>query len=259
MKNKQHTWGTVVGTIALLAAPVGVVLIAPGLAGAAHTVSTVEPDNDKVCQPQSDHIQVNGNVTEVVYTAPAGMLVASYCVKAGSANQGDGPVYVTVSPPAASVTIRHPSGKELSHYTVTLVAAPTTSTPSTTSTSPTTLSTPTTSTPPVTTPQSTAAAEEQEQAVEQDVEVKGEQATQPQVKGKGQAQETQAQETQVEVAGRQAEVPTVITAGVSGDSGVAETPVWALALGAAGAALLVIAVVLARVARVRRGGAHAAR
>ncbi|UUZ59181.1 hypothetical protein [Nocardioides sp. B-3] len=52
-------------------------------------------------------------------------------MKAGSAQQGNGPVNVVVDPPAASVTITHPSGKDISHYTVTLVPTPTpTPTPS---------------------------------------------------------------------------------------------------------------------------------
>lgn len=62
-----------------------------------------------------------GDPETVEYTAPAGFLVAGYCVKAGSANQGDGPVFVTVDPPKKTVTITHPTGKAVSHYSVLLV------------------------------------------------------------------------------------------------------------------------------------------
>ncbi|WP_165821023.1 hypothetical protein [Nocardioides gansuensis] len=100
----------------------------------------------------------------------------------------------------------------------------------------------------------TPVAGEQEEAAEDDVEVKDEQPVkQPQ------AQE-QVQEAQPEVAGTQAEIPTVVNAGLSGDSQApAEVPLWALGLGAAGLAFLAIALILSRVVRARRGGAHAAR
>src|SRR5215218_1341903 len=52
----------------------------------------------------------------VAATAPAGFLIDGYCVKAGSSNQGDGPVMVPVNPPQATVTISYPGGKAVSHY-----------------------------------------------------------------------------------------------------------------------------------------------
>jgi hypothetical protein len=58
------------------------------------------------------------------YTAPDGFLVAEYCVKAGSANQGEGPVFVLVEPNAAFVVIDHPTVNSISHFMVRLVPEP---------------------------------------------------------------------------------------------------------------------------------------
>jgi hypothetical protein len=77
-------------------------------------------------------ISTSGDPTSVTVTAPAGFLISGYCVKAGSENSGDGPVNVVVDPPQASVTITYPGGKAVSHYSYTLVAAPTTTTTTTT-------------------------------------------------------------------------------------------------------------------------------
>ncbi len=66
----------------------------------------------------SGKIDVSGSHTSLVIDAPADHLITGYCVKAGSANQGYGPEYVTVDPAAESVTITHSSGKDISHYAV---------------------------------------------------------------------------------------------------------------------------------------------
>lgn len=91
----------------------------------------VQADNDQVCEGLSTgHIEVTGDQTSITITAPEGMLIASYCVKAGSANQeGGGPETYPVDPPASSVTIAHSSGKEISHYSVSYVAKPPVSPP----------------------------------------------------------------------------------------------------------------------------------
>lgn len=60
----------------------------------------------------------------VLYTAPAGYLVDKYCVKAGSTQQGNGPLIVEVAPPASSVTIDYPNKDSISHYVVHLITAP---------------------------------------------------------------------------------------------------------------------------------------
>jgi len=80
----------------------------------------------KVCPENQDgygkHLPGTRSNT-LVYTAPAGFLVGSYCVKAGSANQGEGPVIRQVNPPKAKVTIDHPTKDSISHYSVKLVPA----------------------------------------------------------------------------------------------------------------------------------------
>lgn len=93
--------------------------------------------NDGVCQPQTDHLFPSGDIGEITVTAPEGKLISGYCVKAGSAQQGNGPEYVTLDPPAESVTITHSSGKDISHYIVFYVDKPTTTTiPEVTTTAP---------------------------------------------------------------------------------------------------------------------------
>jgi hypothetical protein len=116
--------------LAVLAAAFATVALtaAPGFAGT----------NDQVCPPgDSGQIDAGGTDASITITAPAGFLISGYCVKAGSVQQGNGPEFVTVDPPQASVTITHSSGKGISHYSYTLVAAPTTTTtggPTTTTT-----------------------------------------------------------------------------------------------------------------------------
>lgn len=84
-------------------------------------------------------IDVADGTESVSFVAPPGSLITGYCVKAGSAKQGLGPEYVTVDPPAHSVTITHSSGKDISHFSVSLVedVSPTpTPTPTPTTTTP---------------------------------------------------------------------------------------------------------------------------
>lgn len=85
------------------------------------------PSNPGVCQPQDQHQTPSSTTAQVTVTAPAGQLISGYCVKAGSAQQGNGPEYVTIDPPATQVTITHSSGKDISHYVVSYVPATTTS------------------------------------------------------------------------------------------------------------------------------------
>lgn len=87
----------------------------------------------QVCVDNGTKVEPADGVKSVTVTAPDGHLISGYCVKAGSVNQGLGPEYVTVDPPAASVTITHSSGKDISHYTVTYVEG---ETPPTTTTVP---------------------------------------------------------------------------------------------------------------------------
>ena len=98
-----------------------------------------------VCPPgDSGKIDVPGDKLSVTVSAPAGYLISSYCVKAGSVQGGTGgPVNVVVDPPQKTVTITYPSGKAISHYSLTYVAVtpPTSPPPSTTTKPPTSTTT----------------------------------------------------------------------------------------------------------------------
>lgn len=85
-----------------------------------------------------------GNPKSVEISAPAGNVITMYCVKAGSEQQGNGPLYFKVDPPTQTVTITYPDGKEISHYSYSYEPVPTpTPTPT-----PTPEPTPTPTTPP---------------------------------------------------------------------------------------------------------------
>lgn len=108
--------------------------------------------NDGVCTGlDSGKIDVVGSHKSVTVTAPAGYLIDGYCVKAGSIQQGNGPEYVDVDPPVASITFEHSSGKDISHYAVSYVTIPSTTTTSTLAPTTTTTVTSTTSTLPTST------------------------------------------------------------------------------------------------------------
>ena len=120
------------------------------LAGGFALISSAPAAASEVCGPlDSGKIDTSGDPATVTVTAPEGKLIDGYCVKAGSSKQGDGPVYVDVDPPVKTITFGHPSGKDVSHYSVSYTDAP----PPTTSTTTTTTEPPpvTTLPPPVTT------------------------------------------------------------------------------------------------------------
>lgn len=84
------------------------------------------PNNGQVCAPlDSGKIDVpEGTGPRLTITAPKGFLIAEFCVKAGSANQGEGPQYVGMLAPTPEWTIEHTSGKDISHYSVRYVPVP---------------------------------------------------------------------------------------------------------------------------------------
>ncbi|MHA7284370.1 excalibur calcium-binding domain-containing protein [Arthrobacter sp. TMS2-4] len=85
---------------------------------------------EQVCgEGTSGKVDVTGAHSTLTITAPEGQLIASYCVKAGSSNQGEGPEIVELPTPLAEVPISHTSGKDISHYSYTLVPAPVVVTP----------------------------------------------------------------------------------------------------------------------------------
>jgi LPXTG-motif cell wall-anchored protein len=105
-------------------------------------VETQAPVEEKVCDElDSTKIDLKAGNTTFEIIADEGYLITGYCVKAGSALQGDGPEYVEVDPPQESVIIEHSTGKDISHYSFSQELAPTT--PPTT---------PPATTPPATTP-----------------------------------------------------------------------------------------------------------
>lgn len=115
------------------------------------TAATADPPHDGVC-PQggewTGHFDGN-DLHEITVNAPPGLLIVEICVKAGSANQGDGPEFTLFNPGVTSVTFTHSSGKEISHYSLRKVpvTTTTTSTSSTSTTSTTVLETTTTTAP----------------------------------------------------------------------------------------------------------------
>jgi LPXTG-motif cell wall-anchored protein len=117
---------TVLGASALLLAGLmgsPAAAFAAPIAGA--PVAATPSGGESTC-PKDGKIDVTGEHLTLEVTAEPGYLITGYCVKAGSDKQGDGPVDVVVDPPAATVTISHPSGKAISHYTlVTVKAEPT--------------------------------------------------------------------------------------------------------------------------------------
>lgn len=117
-----------------------------------HMASASAANEGQVCDGlSSGKVDVSGSHTTVTVTAPDGFLIDEYCVKAGSINQGLGPVYVQVDPPQASVTFGYPDGKDISHWSVHWIPVETTTTtsgPSTTTSSPSSTSSTTATTAP---------------------------------------------------------------------------------------------------------------
>ena len=131
------------GAALLLAGAAALFGAAPAAALETPVPSPSAPPVEKVCD-DSGKIDVGGSHPTLEISAPDGYVITEYCVKAGSAVQGDGPEYVLVDPPQQTVTIEHSTGKDISHYSFSYEPASTT--PPTT---------PPASTPPVTTPPAT--------------------------------------------------------------------------------------------------------
>lgn len=66
----------------------------------------------------SGKVDTTGDPSSVTVTAPAGSLIAGYCVKAGSRKSGAGTEYVELEEPVAELVIAHSSGKAVSHYSL---------------------------------------------------------------------------------------------------------------------------------------------
>jgi hypothetical protein len=106
----------------ILALLIAVVLVSWGTAALSRADAV---ENDQVCSGlDSGKIDTTGDPGSVTLTAPDGQLITGYCVKAGSEQSGDGPVYVNLDEPQQSVTITYPGGKAISHYSVDYGPAP---------------------------------------------------------------------------------------------------------------------------------------
>lgn len=106
---------------------IAAMIAAFGLGGAAAFAASTDKPADpgggnegQVC-PDNDTGHISASTPSVTVSAPDGQLISGYCVKAGSANQGLGPEFVTVDPPQKTVTITHSSGKDISHYSLSYV------------------------------------------------------------------------------------------------------------------------------------------
>lgn len=104
-------------TVALTAAAL---LALPVIALSSAPAQAEDDGNDgKVCLGlDSGKIDTTGDPQTVTVHAPAGQLVTGYCVKAGSLQQGNGPVYVELEEATDVLVIRHPSTKAVSHYSL---------------------------------------------------------------------------------------------------------------------------------------------
>ncbi|MFD6140885.1 LPXTG cell wall anchor domain-containing protein [Promicromonospora sp. NPDC060271] len=121
---------TVLGASALLVAGLMGSPAAAFAAPIAGAPVAITGGGDGATCPKDGKVDVEGEHVTLEVTAEPGYLITGYCVKAGSDKQGDGPVDVVVDPPSATVTISHPSGKAISHYTLVTVKAEPTPEPS---------------------------------------------------------------------------------------------------------------------------------
>jgi hypothetical protein len=145
----------------------GAVLVC--LAGALTALTIATPlssggTNEQVCPDMDGKFESSGSGTgfsvsigggTATITVEAGYALVAYCVKAGSANQGNGPeIHATNVVGPGSITVSHSSGKDVSHVSVDVEPSGTTTTettPTTTETTPTETTPTTTETTPTTT------------------------------------------------------------------------------------------------------------
>jgi hypothetical protein len=98
-------------------------LVAGSLVAATGGAAMATGGSGQVCEGlDSGKIDLTGENETHTVSAPDGKLIDGYCVKAGSANAGDGPRYVDIDP-VESLTLTHPSGKAISHYSLSYTEA----------------------------------------------------------------------------------------------------------------------------------------
>lgn len=119
---------SVLGALALL-----MVGATAGPAVAADTYETLTSDT---C-PKELKVDTTDEPMSITIKADDGDLITSYCVKAGSTQQGLGPVLVTLETPVSEVTFTYPNAeKAISHYAVYTQDSPASSPSPSTSVSP---------------------------------------------------------------------------------------------------------------------------
>jgi hypothetical protein len=192
-------------------------------------------NDDQVCDDlSSGKTELSGqDATTEIPVAPTGFLISGYCVKAGSGNQeGGGPVYVDIVDTAGPVTISHPSGKGISHFSYTLVPVPTETQTTTTSTTTTTTTTP--STPETSTSTPVVVDNEEEAPEEEETDVQGESANNAGNNSGGGSNEVLGAQAPAAAPAEApaAEVPTVVNAGATGETSSVSAPAMLALLGA---------------------------
>lgn len=115
LRRKIKKWLAVGIPLAMLVGLTG--LAAAPAAFADQPANLICPDGTDGYGPKID---TTGDPATVSVTADPGMLIDSYCVKAGS----DGYVIVSVDPPATTVVIDHPTKDSVSHYSLHQIQAP---------------------------------------------------------------------------------------------------------------------------------------
>jgi hypothetical protein len=108
-------------TAALLLAGGAVLFSATAAQAAVNPIAPPEgAPTQKCAELDSTKKDTEGDPASVFIEAPAGYVITSYCVKAGSANQDEGgPLYFEVVPHVASMTISYPGFDSVSHYSFT--------------------------------------------------------------------------------------------------------------------------------------------
>jgi hypothetical protein len=104
-------------TIAIATLATGGAIGAAGIVGA-QGQADVCPDLD------TGKIDPPGDPTSFTFTAPEGQVIVQICVKAGSGQQEEGPFFINFDPGVTSATFSHPSGKEISHFSVKFADVP---------------------------------------------------------------------------------------------------------------------------------------
>jgi hypothetical protein len=92
--------------------------LAAAVAGAAglRSVSTIGLAAPEDVCPGTHLFPPDDTTKSIKICASGDLCITGYCVKAGSANQGDGPESSELDPPKPCVTISHSTEKDISHY-----------------------------------------------------------------------------------------------------------------------------------------------